>query len=138
MHPLSYITKNHPDWDEKIAAELRKECKILTGLREDSKTHNIYVKSAETFAGGMGMEQYGEILWIDSLWVEPLFRKQGIGKALLQRAFLFATQNNLKEVQLNTFFKEAHDFFLTCDFEDVAVIPHWKYGLDCYLMRKII
>jgi GNAT superfamily N-acetyltransferase len=133
---LTFTTICGPEWDKKIASGLRKECEVLTGITEDFKTHNIYVKSGETFAGGLSMEQHGEILWIDSFWVEPHFRRQGIGKALLQNAILFAIQNKLKEVQLNTFFKEAMGFFLSCDFENIAVIPHWKYGLDCYLMRK--
>ena len=138
MNSLSYTTLSHPEWAKKIAVGLRKECEVLTGLSEDFKTHTIYVKNGETFAGGLSMEQHREILWIDSFWIEPSFRKQGIGKALLQKAILFATQNKAKEIQLNTFFEEAQRFFLTCGFETVTVIPHWKYGLDCYLMRKIL
>ncbi len=138
MNPLSYTTLSHPEWDKKIASGLYKECKVLTGITEDFKTHTIYVKSGETFAGGMSMEQYGEILWINSFWIEPRFRKQGIGKGLLQNAILLATQNKLKVIQLNTFFTETHAFFLTCGFENVAVIPNWKYGLECYLMRKVL
>jgi N-acetylglutamate synthase-like GNAT family acetyltransferase len=136
MNTLSFTTIAHPEWDKKIATGLRKECELLTDSRKGFKQHTIYVKSGDTFVGGMSIEQHGEILWIDSLWVEPHFRKQGIGNKLLQKAILFATQNKIKEVQLNTYFQESHSFFLTYDFEDVAVIPHWKYGLDCYLMRK--
>ena len=64
------------------------------------------------------------------------FRKHGIGKKLMERASLWAIQNDATEIQLNTYFKDAHDFFLACGFEDVSVIPNWKYGLDCYLMRR--
>ena len=47
-------------------------------------------------------------------------------------------KTNLKEMQLNTYFQEAHAFFLTCDFQDVSSIPNWKYGLTCYFMRKML
>ncbi len=68
-------------------------------------------------------------MWIDSHWIEPHFRKQGIGKMLIEKVLLLLAQHKLKEVQLNTYFKEAYDFFLNCDFEDVAgifVIPPQK------------
>jgi GNAT superfamily N-acetyltransferase len=68
--------------------------------------------------------------------VEPHFRKQGVGKLLIEKALLLVAKNKVKEVQLNTYFKEAHDFFLACDFEGMAAILNWKYGLTCYLMRK--
>ncbi len=138
MNSLSFTTLNNPEWDKKIEAGLRKECEALTGIRDDFKTHTLYVQRDNTFAGGIHFEIHGDILWIDSVWVEQDFRKQGVGRQLLQETFHLATQNNAKEIQLNTFFSEAHSFFLKCDFEDVAQIPNWKYSLDCYLMRKKI
>jgi N-acetylglutamate synthase-like GNAT family acetyltransferase len=126
------ILKNHPEWDKKIEAGLLKECEALTGIRDDFKTHALYAERDSTFAGGIHFEIHGDILWIDSLWIEPDFRKQGVGKQLIEDA----AQIKAKEIQLNTFFSEAHAFFLKCGFEDVALIPNWKYGLDCYLMRK--
>lgn len=112
MNSLSLTTIAHPEWDKKIEAGLRKDCEVLTGMTEDSKNHNIYVKNRDIFAGGIRIELHGDILWIDSIWVEPRFRKQGIGNTLLQKAILFATRNKVKEIQLNTYFQEAHTFFL--------------------------
>ena len=136
MNSLSFITKSNHEWDKKIASGLRKECETLTGMVEEFQTHSLYVKRREVFAGGISVEQHGDILWIDSLWVGPHFRKQGIGKILIEKIMHFSVAVKAKEVQLNTYFKEAHAFFLACGFEDVAEIPHWKYDLTCYLMRK--
>jgi GNAT superfamily N-acetyltransferase len=133
------ITKaihSNPEWDKKIAAGLRKECSSLMGISEDFKHHTIYGMVEDKFAGGIMVEQHGNILWIDALWVETSFRNHGIGKQLMEKANQFATQNNATEIQLNTYFKDAHNFFLSCGFEDVSVIPNWKYGLECYLMRR--
>ncbi len=135
--PFSFTTLSNPEWDKKIEAGLLKECAALTSSSVTSKTHHIYVKHDDTFVGGIKFEQHAHILWVDSIWIEPPFRKQGVGRALLQEAHLFAIQNKVQEMQLNTYFQEAHTFFLTCGFEDVAVIPNWKWGLTCYLMRKM-
>jgi len=136
MNSCLFTTENNTEWDKKMKTGLLKEIEALTGTFAESKLHSIYIKRGDVFAGSMSMKHHNDILWIDSIWVEPGFRKQGFGTRLLQEALLFATQNEIKEIQLNTYFPEAHVFFLTCGFEDVAKIPHWKWGLDCYLMRK--
>ena len=136
MSSLSFITTSNPEWDKRVVSGLRNECEVLTGIKEDFQTYSLYVKSREIFAGAISVEQHGNILWIDSLWIEPHFRKQGIGKMLIEKVLLLPAQHKVKEVQLNTYFKEAHDFFLNCGFEDVAIISNWKYGLTCYLLRK--
>lgn len=133
---LTFITTNTHEWDKKIIEKLRKECSLMTGIFKDFKPHSLYVTDDAKFAGGIVLQQHGNILWIDALWVELKFRKQGIGMELMRQAALWANQNNATEIQLNTYFKEAHDFFLSCSFEDVVIIPNWKYGLDCYLMRR--
>ena len=133
---LTFTTICAPEWDKKIATGLRKECSLLIGISEDFKPHRIYGMVEDKFAGGILLEQHGNILWIDAIWVETSVRKHSIGKQLMEKAVLWAIHNNGTEIQLNTYFKDAHDFFLSCGFEDVAVITNWKYGLDCYLMRR--
>lgn len=136
MISVDFTKQTNPKWDKKIAYGLRKEYESLIGMAEDFQTHTIYATHAKTLVGGIILEQHRDILWIDALWVEPDFRKHGIGAQLLQKALHSASQYGIKEMQLNTFFKKAHTFFLSCGFEDVAMIPEWKYGLNCYLMRK--
>jgi len=98
MNSLSFITTANPEWDKKIASGLRKECEALTGRIEDFQTHSLYVKSEEIFAGGISVEHHGDILWIDSLWVKPAFRKKGVGKRLMEKTLLLAVQHKIKEV----------------------------------------
>jgi hypothetical protein len=64
------------------------------------------------------------------------FEIKELAHELMKQALLYATQCRIGEVQLNTYFPDAHHFFLSQDFEDVTVVPNWKYGLECYLMRK--
>lgn len=96
---FSFTTEVHPDWDKKIEEGLLKECRALTGHSTDFEPYTLYTKKGETFAGAIRLECHGPILWIDSIWVELDFRRQGIGRQLLQEAHLFATQNNAKEIQ---------------------------------------
>src|SRR3990167_2125249 len=119
--PLTFTTRSAPEWDKKILEGLRNDCKILTGGAEEFKSHSLYAMIEDKFTGGIILEQHDTILWIDALWVELNFRKQGIGNQLLEKATQFATQHNLKEIQLNTYFNDAHDFFLFCGFKDAAV-----------------
>lgn len=128
----------HPKWDKEIKAGLYQKGEEVLGNRIDFNTQGIYASLNNIFVGGILFEIHSDILWIDSIWVKPSFRNKELGKTLLQQAILFATQHEIKQLQLNTYFKEAHIFFLSCGFEDVAIIPFWKYGLDCYLMRKVL
>jgi len=135
---LTFTTTSTPEWNKKIGAGLRETCEELTGFSGTFKTQTIYALIDEKFAGGLDFEQHGDIFWIDRIWVELNFRQQSVGSQLIEKATQCAVQNNAKEIQLNTYFPDAHEFFLSQGFEDVAVIPNWKYGLDCYLMRKIV
>lgn len=135
---LNLTTTPYPEWNNKITAGLTQECKALTGIHEDVIPQYIYIENQGTFKGGIILEQHGNILWIDSIWLEPKYRKKGLGKQLLEKATTLAREQKATQLQLNTYFEHAHKFFVSCGFEDVAVIPKWKYGLDCYLMRRMI
>jgi len=138
MKSLSFTAIPHPEWNKKITAGLLEECKNLMGVPKGFETHAVYAQHEGAFIGGVTFEPHGTILWVDSIWIAPKFRKQGIGKQLIEKATLFAVQTHMKEVQLNTYFEKAHAFFLTCGFADIATIPQWKWGLTCYFMRKSI
>ncbi len=80
----------------------------------------------------------GKILWCDSIYVEQACQNKGFGRQLIEKLIEISVRQNLPEVKLNTYFPKALAFFKKCGFQEVAVIPNWKYGLTCYLMRKII
>jgi len=136
---ISFLTKGDPDLDKKIGDGLHSELQTLSRIAvTDFKTHSIYAFSGVIFAGGIIIEKLGNILWIDSIWVDPKFRDKGIGRQLMLQTLSFADKNNIRQIQLNTFFPEAQSFFSNCGFKDLATIRDWKYGLECYLMRKML
>lgn len=125
-------------FDEKISSALRRRCEHLTGIKTDFEQVNVYLKYKDANIAGAICYIHGEILWCDSIYVEETFQNKGFGRQLIAKLLDIAITRNLREVQLNTYFPKAHIFFKKCGFEEVAVIPDWKYDLTCYLMRKII
>lgn len=125
-------------FDEKISCALRRQCEDLTGIKADFEQVNVYSKHNDINIAGAICYIHGEILWCDSIYVEETFQNKGFGRQLIAKLFDIAITQNLREIQLNTYFPKAHMFFKKSGFEEVAVIPNWKYDLTCYLMRKII
>ncbi len=124
-------------WQDKIELELNAHLESHTGLHAD-QPQGIYGFYEIQLIGGIISQKHNDILWIEALWVDPKFRRQGIGGQLIHQVIAFAKQRSLKCLQANTYFEEARCFFRSCDFEEVASIPNWKYGSTCYFMKKIL
>jgi ribosomal protein S18 acetylase RimI-like enzyme len=135
---LTFSDMPDPIFDDKISKALRGECEKLTGVKSDFEQHSLYLKKeANTIAGAI-YYIHGQILWCDSIYVEEAFQNNKLGSQLISRLLEIALARNLREIQLNTYFPRAYAFFKKCGFEEIAVIPNWKYDLICYLMRKIV
>ncbi len=126
------------NFDDKIDKALYLECEKLTGIKTNFERVSVYLKqNKETVAGAL-CYIHGKILWCDSIYVEEPFQNKGFGHQLISELLEIASARDLREIQLNTYFPKALAFFKKCGFEEVAVVPNWKYDLTCYLMRKII
>ncbi|MBP6985192.1 MAG: GNAT family N-acetyltransferase [Alphaproteobacteria bacterium] len=135
---LHFMMSKNPIFDVQMSRELRMELEMLTGITDDFLEQNIYAFDGDEPVAGARAEVHGKILWIDSIFVKDTYRTKGLGSELLNLVEQYAGEVNAKEIQLNTFFPEAHKFFLKCGFEDIAIVPDWKYGLTCYMMRKTL
>lgn len=135
---ISLILDLEPSFELKIQKGLRKKCEELTGINEDSKKLSISAKQNEKTIGGLISYLHGPILWLDSIYIEEEHQKKGIGRMMIESLSAHAKQSNIDEIQLNTYFPEAYDFFTRCGFETVAHLSNWKYGLTCYFMRKTL
>ena len=127
-----------PIFDNKIDKALRHECEKLTGINTNFERISFYLNHEQTNVAGAICYVHGKILWCDSIYVEEAFQNKGFGRQLIAKLLETALSRNLREIQLNTYFPKALAFFKKCGFEEVAVVPRWKYDLTCYLMRKII
>ena len=135
---LTFSDAPDPIFDDKISKALRGECEKLTGVKSDFEQHSLYLKSGAHIIAGAIYYIYGKILWCDSIYVEEAFQNNKLGSQLISKLLEIALSQNLREIQLNTYFPRVYTFFKKCGFEEIAVIPNWKYDLTCYLMRKIV
>ncbi len=139
MNSIAYTSSSRHELTNKITEGLQKRLAALTNIDANNiEPQVIYAFHNDMFLGGVMYQLHRDILWIDSLWVEEKHRYKGVGEQLVKKIMLIAGQQGTHQIQLNTFFPEAHEFFLKCGFEDVTVAPDWKYGLQCYLMRKVL
>jgi GNAT superfamily N-acetyltransferase len=134
---ITFTSFCNPNWEDKINLELKTHLESFTN-QHIPKMQGIYCFYETQHIGGALFQNHGKALWLDSLFIAPSFRRQGIGKMLIDEISVYAKQHNLICIQLNTYFEEAKSFFVSCDFEEIASIPNWKYGLTCFLMKKNI
>ncbi len=125
-------------WRDKVNLELRNQLESYTKIPYSDQSDGLHAHHEEQLIGGVNFQVYNDILWVEGIWVDEKFKRQGIGKLLLERMIDAAKKNNIQSIQLNTFFPESKNFFKACGFEVVQSIPRWKYGLTCYFMRKYI
>ncbi|MDF3034573.1 MAG: uncharacterized protein K0R76_1527 [Alphaproteobacteria bacterium] len=134
---ITFTAFQNSAWKDKIDLELNAHLEARTGIHVIN-AQGLYAFYETQLIGGVIFQKHGDILWIDALWIEPKFRRQGVGSKLMEQIIDFARQNTLTCLQLNTYFEEARSFFDACAFENVASIPQWKYGLTCYFMKKTL
>lgn len=136
MQEINFITTTNEKFNEEISQGLIGCLESLSGFIGRPKIHTIYAQENEKTLGGIVGYLYADILWIDSIYIEKDQRKKGLGKMLLEQMISYAKNFKISEIQLNTYFPEARDFFGNQGFKIVASVPKWKYGLTCYLMKK--
>jgi len=140
---ITIVLNQIPDWDDSIEWGLHERILKETGTENSFKNFSVYavwtaLACLPLLAGGCILEFQGDTLWIDAIWVAPMFRRKGLGTRIINKTTDLAINHDSRSIQLNTYFKDNLPFFKRNGFQEVACIPHWKYGLDCYFMRKTI
>lgn len=135
---ISFTMFQNPVWRDKVNLELRNQLESYTKTPYIGQSQGIYAHHEAQLIGGIVFQKYNDILWIEGIWVDEKFKRQGIGKLLLEQVIDIAKKSNIQNLQLNTYFSGAKDFFKASGFEVVNSIPQWKYGLTCYFMRRYI
>ncbi|WP_338292902.1 GNAT family N-acetyltransferase [Planctobacterium marinum] len=86
-------------------------------------------------------ERYTNFLYIDRIFVSPIYKGQGIGRELYQRAEAFCRDNGIEslccEVNQEPPNPASHQFHLNCGFEAVELVLHPE-GKTVQMYRKII
>jgi len=133
---ISFTTFQNSAWKDKIDLELKGKLESYTNAPYLTQPQGIYAHHEAQLVGGVIFQKYKDILWIDALWVDEHFKRRGIGRGILNQLISISQQEDVQNLQLNTFFSEAKSFFEACGFDVISQIPNWKYDLTCYFMRK--
>lgn len=79
------------------------------------------------------------VLFIDSLIVDKVYKRKGIGKELIEKAISFAKEKNAHKVTLTTGKNwEANKFYEALGFTKICVLRNHHYHIDAVLYEKII
>lgn len=134
---ITFTKFRNQEWENKVYQELTAYLEVMTD-RHLPSNQGIYCFHETHHIGGILFQVQGAILWVDGIFVNEKFRGNGIGRKLIEEVVKYANQNNIKEIQTNTYFEQARNFFKACQFDEITSLPNWKYGSTCYFMKKCL
>ena len=77
-------------------------------------------------------------LYVDVLWVEDKFRKEGYGSILLNEVEKIAKEKGCKLIHLDTFDFQAKDFYIKHGYEVFGILDECPENHKRYFMKKNI
>lgn len=78
------------------------------------------------------------IVWVDVLWVDEPYRKQGLGSQLLQAVEDDARRAGCELIHLDTFDFQAKDFYLRHGYEVFGILEDCPKGHCRYNLKKTL
>ncbi len=94
-----------------------------------------YDNDGNVIAGLIGGTYWGW-MYVDILWVDEKYRRQGIGSRLLQSAEKEAVRRGCHHVHLDTMSWQAPDFYKKHGYSVIATLPDIPNGNQKYLLMK--
>lgn len=73
-------------------------------------------------------------LFVGALWVDDLWRRHGVGSALMQRAEAIAAEAGCHSAWLDSF--QARDFYVGLGYEVFGELEDYPAGQTRYFLRK--
>lgn len=107
-------------------------------LKETQQHFSLLAKRAEVIIAGSLIWQHSDALYIDSLWCDTAYRRQGIGSQLMAMLFSIAIDKAIKQIFVDTYDFQAQDFYHKHGFVSIGVIPGYLLGHDRIFLRKAL
>ena len=108
----------------------------VTGIADGDWLAIFARDSDRRIVGGICGNTWGGCFEIRQFWVDPAWRKEGLGTELYLAAEREARQRNCRQVVLMTFTFQAPGFYAKHGFEVVAVLEDHPRGHSNLLLRK--
>lgn len=77
-------------------------------------------------------------LYIDSLWVHMNYRKNGLGRMLINEVEKISKDKGCRLIHLDTFDFQAKDFYLKLGYEIFGVLDECPENHKRYFMKKVL
>ncbi|MBE6072318.1 MAG: GNAT family N-acetyltransferase [Clostridium butyricum] len=97
---------------------------------------NIKNNKGEIIAGINSKMYCWNCLYIDSLWVDVNYRKEGLGTKLLTEIEEIAAKRGCRLIHLDTFDFQAKDFYIKQGYEIFGVLDDCPENHRRYYMKK--
>ncbi len=112
-------------------------CVPLTQEKRWIPIRKKIVDDAGNIIAGCLAEMYcWHIAWVDVLWVDEPYRKQGLGSQLLKAVEDEARQAGCELIHLDTFDFQAKDFYLRHGYEVFGILEDCPKGHRRYNLKK--
>jgi GNAT superfamily N-acetyltransferase len=101
--------------------------------------HEFAATEGDAVLGALRLRIAASLAHVESLVVAPERRRQGLGRALVERAEIVANYYNCHKVTLETPAGSAAErFFEACGYKLEAILPQHTWKRDVAVMRKFL
>jgi N-acetylglutamate synthase-like GNAT family acetyltransferase len=136
MSNIEYSIENNPDAsDDKV---------IRNGIvdfndqiiKEKASHFSIFAKYNAHIIGGALIWEHSDALYIDVLWCNEKYRKQGVGTKIITMIDDVAKNKGLPKIFVDTYEFQGQDFYKKHGFYCIGIIPKYLKDHDRIFMRK--
>ena len=125
---------------EEQAAEiddrLDADCRRHIGYRMEGKLELGAWIDGGLVAGILGYASWLHILYVETVWVDKEYRRQGLGAALLAELERRATDMGFNLIRLDTLDWQGREFYKACGYEEVGSYTEPRDGFSEYFFIK--
>lgn len=136
MSSIEYFIENNPNAsDDKVIRDgiVDFNAKII---KEKSSHFSVFAKDGAQIIGGALIWEHSDALYIDVLWCNEKYRKQGIGTKIITMIDDAAKNKGLPKIFVDTYEFQAQDFYKKHGFYCIGIVPEYMLGHDRIFMRK--
>jgi ribosomal protein S18 acetylase RimI-like enzyme len=137
--PVKIVSPAEKGFKKVLGRKLDTHNRAAIGSNFDWKNVEVEAKNARgKLVGGLYGGTYWGWLHVKMLWVDKVYRKQGVGTELIKKAGILAKKRGCKYVCLSTFSFHAPGFYRKLGFKRYASLkPFIKGSTRFYLYKKI-
>src|SRR6476620_10998054 len=134
---MEFQVEDHPDpLDvELLEAHIRSEASSVKGLGDEVELA-IFVRDAGTIVAGISGWTWGDCCELQSLWVAPHLRGQGLGTRLIAAAEAEAASRGRSQTVHFTYDFQARDLYERNGYELVGRVENCPSGSAALWYRK--